>query len=120
MVYNKECYKILIQLLFFIDCMKFEGHDLCNINQMTINTINDLCNMTYEYYTHKSFNPLEVKLNTIIAKNPKLLDNNNIKHLLIKKYSHISLISNKYCFINGEKIDTYKYPSTYTKIFTTI
>ena len=70
--------------------MKFEGYEVCNINQMTINTSNDRCNMTYEYYTHKSFNPLEVKLNIIIAKNPKLLDNNNIKHLLIKKYSHIS------------------------------
>ena len=89
-VYNTESYKILYELLFFIDYMKFEGYELCNINQMTINTINDRCNMTYEYYTHKSFNPLEVKLNIIIAKNPKLLDNNNIKHLLIKKYSHIS------------------------------
>ena len=90
LVYNKECYKILTQLLFFIDCMKFEGHDLCNINQMTINTINDRCNMTYEYYTHKFLNPLEAKLNIIFAKNPKLLDNNNIKNLFIKKYSHIS------------------------------
>ena len=89
-VHYKESYKILIKLLFFIDCMKFEGYDLCNINQMTINTFNDRCNMTYEYYTHKSLNPLEAKLNIIIAKNPKLLDNNNIKHLLIKNYSHIS------------------------------
>ena len=89
-VYNKECYKTKIELLFFIDCMKFEGRDLCNINQMTINTFNDRCNMTYEYYTHKYLNPLETKLNIIIAKNPKWLDNINIKHLLIKKYSHIS------------------------------
>ena len=33
--------------------------------------------------------PLETKLNKIIAKNPQLLDQ-NIKHLLIRKYSHIS------------------------------
>ena len=79
-----------MKLLFFIDSMKFEGYDLCNINQMTINTFNYRCNMNYEYYTHKSLNPLERKLNIIIAKIPKLLDNNNIKHLLIKKYSHIS------------------------------
>ena len=78
-VHYKKSYKIMIELLFFIDCMKFEGHDLCNINQMTIFTNIDRCNMTYEYYTHKSSNPLERKLNIIIAKNPKLLDNNNIK-----------------------------------------
>ena len=89
-VHYKESYKILIELLFFIDCMKFEGYDLRNINQMTINTFNDICNKTYEYYTHKSLNPIETKLNIIFAKNPKLLDNNNIKHLLIKKHSHIS------------------------------
>ena len=80
----------MIELLFFIDCMKFEGYNLCNINQMTIYTVNDRCNMTYEYYKYRSLNPLEAKLNIIIAKNPKLLDNNDIKHLLIKKYSHIS------------------------------
>ena len=80
----------MIELLFFIDSMKFNGYDLCSINQLTMNTFNDRCNMTYEYYTHKSLNPLEAKINIIIAKNPKLLDNNNIKHLFIKKYSHIS------------------------------
>ena len=33
--------------------------------------------------------PLETKLNKIIVENPQLLDQ-NIKNLLIKKYSHIS------------------------------
>ena len=89
-VYNKEIYKINIELLYYIDCMKFKGYNLCNINQITINTYNDRCNMSYEYYTHKSLNPLEIKLNSIFAKDPKLLENNNINHLLIKKFSHIS------------------------------
>ena len=34
--------------------------------------------------------PLETKLNKIIAKNPQLIDQ-NINHLLIRKYSHISI-----------------------------
>ena len=55
---------------------------------MTINTYNDICNMTHEYYTHRSSNPIEIKTNKIYSKDAKLLD--NINHLLIKKYSHIS------------------------------
>ena len=89
-VYNKESYKINIELLFFIDCMEFDGYNLSNINQMTINTYNDRCNMTYEYYTRRFLNPIEIKLNAINSKDSKLIDDNNIKHLLMKNYSHIS------------------------------
>ena len=45
--------------------------------------------MKYEYYMHRSMNPLETKLNITFAKNPQLLDH-NIKHLFIRKNSHIS------------------------------
>ena len=58
---------------------------------MTINTVNDRCNMTKEYYMHPPMFPLETKSNIIFAKSPQLLDQ-NIKHLFIRKYSHISFI----------------------------
>ena len=56
---------------------------------MTINTVSDRCNMKYGLYMHPLMFPLETKLNIIIAKNPQLLDQ-SLKHLLIRKYSHIS------------------------------
>ena len=56
---------------------------------MTINTVSDRCNMKYEHYMHHPMFPLETKLNIIFSKNPQLLDQ-YIKHLLIRKYSHIS------------------------------
>ena len=56
---------------------------------MTFNTVSDRCNMKYEYYMHPPMFPLETKLIIILAKNPQLLDQ-NIKHLLIRKYSHLS------------------------------
>ena len=66
-----------------------KGYKFQNINQMTINTISDRCNMRYEYYIHPPMFPLETKLNINIGKNLRLLEQ-NINHLLIKKYSHIS------------------------------
>ena len=56
---------------------------------MTNSTVSDRCNMKYEYYKRPPMFPLETKLNIIIAKNPQILDR-NIKHLLIRKFSHIS------------------------------
>ena len=56
---------------------------------MTINTVSDRCNMKHEYLKHPPLHHLETKLNKIIAKNPQLLEQ-NLNHLLIKKYSHIS------------------------------
>ena len=56
---------------------------------MTINTVSDRCNMKYENYMHPQMFPVETKLIIIISKNPQLLDQ-NIKHLLLRKYSHIS------------------------------
>ena len=56
---------------------------------MTINTVSDRCNMKYEYLKHPSLHPLETRLNIIIGKNPRLLEQ-NLNHLLLKNYSHIS------------------------------
>ena len=55
---------------------------------MSINTVSDRCNMICEYYEHPPMFPLETKLNIIIGKKQRLLEQ-NINHLLIKKFSCI-------------------------------
>ena len=58
---------------------------------MTIKTISDKCNITYEQYLNQPMSLYERKINMIVAKNPqliKLLDRNKY-HPLITKYSHI-------------------------------
>ena len=55
---------------------------------MIINTVSDRCNMKYESLKHPPLHTLETRLNIIIGKNPRLLEQ-NINHLLIKKYSQI-------------------------------
>ena len=88
-VHNIEIEKISQSLIDSIEYLESKGYKFQNINQMTINTISDRCNMTYEYYIHPPMFPLEIKLNLIIGKYPKLLDQ-NINHILIRKYSHIT------------------------------
>ena len=88
-VHNIEFEKIVQSLLYYIECPKINGFIFEIINQMTINTISDRCNMTHEYYMHPPMFPLETKLNIFFAKNPQLLDQ-NINHLFIRKHSHIS------------------------------
>ena len=88
-VHNIEIEKISQCLLYCIEYLESKGYKFQKINQMTINTVSDRCNMKYEYYMHPPMFPLETKLNIIIAKNPQSLDQNT-KHLLIRKYSHIS------------------------------
>ena len=87
-VYNKERYKIIIQLLFFIDMMKAEGRNFYNISQMTININSDICNMTNEYSRYMRLNPIEKQINIIFSKNPQLL-NQISNNILIKNKSHI-------------------------------
>ena len=61
------------------------------INQMIINTISCLCNMTYKYYLNNPMSMLERRINFIINKNPELINicGRNKNHPLIRKYSHI-------------------------------
>ena len=87
-VHNTEIDKISQCLLYCIEYLESKGFKFQNINQMTINTVSDRCNMKYEFYMHPPMFPLETKLNIIFAKNPQLLDQ-NINNLLIRK-SHIS------------------------------
>ena len=88
-VHNIEIEKISQCLLYCIEYLESKGYNFQNFNQMTNNTVSDRCSMKCEYYMHPPMFPLETKLNIIIAKNPQLLDQ-NIKHLLIINYSHIS------------------------------
>ena len=88
-VHNIEIEKISQCLLHCIEYLESKGYKIRNINQMTINTISDRCNMKYGYYMYPPRFPLETKLNIIIAKNPQLLDQNT-KHLFIRIFSHIS------------------------------
>ena len=67
-VYNKEFYKIIIELLFFLDYNQFEGYDFRNINYMSINFISDICNMTQEYNNYRSSNPIERQINIVFGK----------------------------------------------------
>ena len=77
----------MYELYYFI----LSGHKVSNINLMTIITISDKCNMTYENYIQQPMQMCERNINMNIAKNPELinsLDRNN-NHPLIRKYSHI-------------------------------
>ena len=88
-VHNIEIENISQCLLDCIEYLESKGYKFHIINQMTINTVNDRCNMKYEYYTHHPMFGIETNLNIIIAKNPQLLDK-NVNHFFIRKHSHIS------------------------------
>ena len=60
-VHNIEFEKIFQSLIYYIECPKINGYKFENINQMTINTVSDRCNMKYEYYKHHPMFPLETK-----------------------------------------------------------
>ena len=86
---NKEIGKISQRFLNCIESLESKGYKFHNVNQMTINTFSDRCNMKYEQYMHPPRKPLKTKIKMIIAENPQLIDL-NINHLLIRKNSHLS------------------------------
>ena len=61
-VHNIEFEKIFQSLIYYIECLKINGYQFENINQITINTISDRCNMKYEYHTHPTLLGIETKL----------------------------------------------------------
>ena len=83
--YNTDYINLKSYLYFYT-----ESHNIKNfkINQMIINTISCLCNMSYKYYLNNPMSMLERRINYIIAKNPKLINalDRNKKHPLIRKY----------------------------------
>ena len=64
---------------------------------MRISVISSIINKTYEYYLKQPKPMCEIKINEIIAKNPKLINclNGNFYHPLIRKYSNLPLNDNQ-------------------------
>ena len=65
---NIKCY-----LLFWINFYKSSGLKFSDINKMIFRLITDKRNMTYEYYMNQPMQSVELGINMIIAKNPKLI-----------------------------------------------
>ena len=78
-------------LLCFIDFFTSRGYKVSNINYITINTINDRCNMTYEYHIKQPMHAIDITLKMIVAKSLQLINYLERKknHPFIRKYSHI-------------------------------
>ena len=78
-------------LLYDIVCFKSRGHKFYIINQTTINSISDRCNMSYELYMNQHLHVCERKKNINIAKYPHLINSldRNKKHPFMRKFSHI-------------------------------
>ena len=89
--FNTDTNNIKSYLLYYIDSCKSGRFKFSNINQMTINTISDRCNMTDENYINQPMSMVERRLNMIIANNPHLINplGRNKNHPLIRKYSYI-------------------------------
>ena len=62
------------------------------MRQITIKSVSDKCNMTYDHYRNQPMQSVELRLNMIIAKNPHLINSldRNRNHPLIRKHSLIS------------------------------
>ena len=73
-------------------------HHFSRIIGVPICFISSIRKMTHKYYLKQPKPMCETKLNGIIAKNPKLincLNNRNICHPLIRKYSNIPFKGNE-------------------------
>ena len=99
-LYNTDINNIKSYLLYYIDCFKSTGYTFKSIIQMTINSINDRCNITYEECLKHPTSMMEKKINMNISKNPQLITflDRNKNHPLIRKYSNIPF--SNYVFIN--------------------
>ena len=92
--YNTDIISIKRDLLFnfyqFIPRV-YKACNVCNIKQMILKTINDRCNITYNYYKNSPISMVERRINFIIAKNPSLINkpNRNKNHPQLGKYSLI-------------------------------
>ena len=89
--YNKDIIGIKRNLLYNNYNFIPRIYKPSNIKHTTLKTINDRCNMTYEYYMNLPMSMVERRINFIIAKNPELINkfDRNKNHPLIRKYSHI-------------------------------
>ena len=92
-IYNTDITKIKRCLLYDFYQFTSRGYKVCNINQMSIKTISDRCNMTYEHYLNQPMHFVSLRLNMVFAKNLQLMNSldRNINYPLIRKYSHVPI-----------------------------
>ena len=81
--HNKEINKINQCLLYCIDVFESKGYKFSNINQMTVKTINDICNITYENYINNPMSMCERRINMNIDKNPELVNSLDRKKTIL-------------------------------------
>ena len=73
-VHNKDdLTKIKINLLSWIEHLKFEGYSFCHINEMIIKTITDKHWMTYNTYMQTPMPMVERRFNYVFHKCPYLI-----------------------------------------------
>ena len=86
--YMKSC--LLDCIVYFI----LRRYKFSTINHITIDSINDRCNITYEFYIKQPMPAPELRLNMIIAKTAELINSlyRNRNHPLRRKYSHTPFI----------------------------
>ena len=89
--YKIEANNIKIGLLYYSDYFSLQGNNFYNINQITINSIHDRCNITHTEYLKLPKPAKERNINMKIDKNPQLIKslNRNKNHPLIRKNSHV-------------------------------
>ena len=75
---------------FILSRFKQDRYYFSQIHEMKLSFISSTGNMTYERYLKQPKSMCEIKLNELIARNPKLINclNRNISHPLIRKYSY--------------------------------
>ena len=71
--YNTYIINENVYLSYYIDGSKTSGHKFYNIDQMTINMISDMCNMTYEYYIIQPMSMCERQIKMSFARSPHLI-----------------------------------------------
>ena len=86
-----EFTKIKSHLLYGIEYYKLQGYSFCDINPISIKTINDKSNITYKQYINQPMSMCKRMINMKIAKNPQLIFSfdRNKNHSLTRKFSHI-------------------------------
>ena len=89
--YNTNAKNIKSYLLYYIDLLSFCGYNFYYINQMTINSIYDRCNLSNREYLKLPMHMVERRINLNFTNNPQLINilERNKNHLLIRKCFHI-------------------------------
>ena len=89
-IHIEESEKFIITLRYSINCYESMGYKFYKFNQMTINLINDRCNLTYDFYMNLPMSMVERQINFNIAKNPHLINtlDRTKNHPLLRNFSY--------------------------------